>query len=100
MVVSPPLSVTEAVIVWVPRPSTAETLAPVPRAPFMLEVQTISALRLPSSASLAEPVKVIDVPESNVAPFDGLEIETEGGLLVGGVPPPRASSAALACTKP
>jgi hypothetical protein len=44
-----PESVTAAVIVWVPSLKAALMLAPVPRAPSMLETQKMSALRLPSS---------------------------------------------------
>ena len=52
--VFPPLSVTEAVIVWVPERSEVRTsLPPLPSGPSRLELQVIAEVRSPSSASLA-----------------------------------------------
>jgi hypothetical protein len=46
--VSPPLSVTEAVIVWVPGERVlVETVPPVPIAPLRLELQASDAVRSP-----------------------------------------------------
>jgi hypothetical protein len=61
--VSPPESVTEAVIEWEPtdRP-LVENVLPEPIEPSMLEVQARLLLRLPSSVSVAVPLKVTDFP--------------------------------------
>ena len=60
---APWLSVTLAVIKWVPAESEeVTTAAPVPRAPSMVELQEIDAARLPSSLSVAVPVKFTALP--------------------------------------
>jgi hypothetical protein len=53
-----------AVMVWVPSESALLMLAPVPCDPSMLDTHAIELERLPSSRSLAVPVKLIDEPES------------------------------------
>ena len=61
----PPLSVTEAMIAWVPELSVLVVmLPPVPRTPSRLEIHEMRAARLPSSASVAVAVKVTAVPGS------------------------------------
>jgi len=57
--VSPPESVTEAVIVWVPSPSFTENDPPVPIVPSRSEVQVKLVVRFPSSLSIAVPAKSI-----------------------------------------
>ena len=82
---SPPLSVTEAVMVWTPRDrELVEKLPPEPMAPSRLEVQEMEPLRLPSSASVAVPEKPRACPEVEVVPFAGAVMETWGAVL----PPP------------
>ncbi len=85
--VSPPESVTEAVIVCVPSLSTALKEPPVPICPSRLEVQTRLLVRLPSSASAAAPEKLIEVPEEKLALFAGLLMLTVGGVLPPPLPP-------------
>src|SRR3990172_9436724 len=59
----PPASVTEAVRVWVPELSVVTLRGvPVPRVPSRLDDQAMAAARLPSSGSLAVPVKVTVLP--------------------------------------
>lgn len=61
--VRPPESATDAVIMCVPTDKLEEeNVPPEPIGPSMLEIQTRLPLRLPSSESLAVPVKVIEVP--------------------------------------
>src|SRR3990172_11210926 len=56
----PPLSVTDAVIVWVPTDRVlVENDPPAPMLPFTLEVHARLAVRFPSSASVAVPVNVM-----------------------------------------
>ena len=54
------------------------TLPPVPSAPSRLDVQAIAGVRLPSSASLAVPVKVIAARGSNVDSEVGEKMVTVG----------------------
>ena len=88
-----PESVTEAVIVWVPieRLEVAKE-PPVPMAPLIDEVQDRLAVRLPSSRSLAVPVKVIEVPEPTLVPVAGAVMATAGALL----PPPTGMAVSQA----
>ena len=73
--VPPPESVAEAVIVCVPRLSVEVLkLAPEPIAPSMLEVQLSEALMLPSSGSMAAPVKLMETPGENVEPSGGAAV--------------------------
>jgi hypothetical protein len=82
--VSPPLSVTEAVIVCVPTERVfVETLAPVPMDPFRLELHTICAERFPSSVSLAVPPNVMEAPWLKLDPLAGAVIETVGAPCTG-----------------
>jgi hypothetical protein len=83
--VRPPESVTEAVMVCVPSLSTALKEPPVPIWPSRLEVQTRLLVRLPSSVSVAEPEKLMEVPEAKLAPSAGLVMLTVGAVLL---PPP------------
>jgi hypothetical protein len=64
---APPESAAVAVMVCTPALSTALKLPPVPICSSMSEVQTRLAVRSPSSASLAVPVKPIVAPEAKVA---------------------------------
>ena len=59
----PPESVTEAVIVWEPtdRP-LVENVLPELIGPSMLDVQARLLLRIPSSVSVAAPLKVTEFP--------------------------------------
>lgn len=56
---SPPLSVTLAVRVWAPGESVRVKAPPVPICPSRSEVQMRLAVRVPSSALLAEPEKLM-----------------------------------------
>src|SRR5439155_1555798 len=77
-----PLSVADAVIVWVPELSVpVVTLKPVPSAPSRSEDQTIDPVRVPSSRSVAVPVKVIGAPCSKVEPAAGALMVTVGVAL-------------------
>src|SRR2546427_13187389 len=77
------LSVAAAVIVWVPVESVLTVIVPpVPSTPSRLEVHVIREVMVPSSASLAEPVKVTAAPGSGVAPGAGALIVTAGGALI------------------
>jgi preprotein translocase subunit YajC len=78
---APAESVTLAVIRWVPAGRALEKLAPVPIWPLRLEVQTIPALRLPSSTSVAVPVNCISVELRALKLFAGLLMETTGGVF-------------------
>ena len=80
--VSPPLSVTVAVTVWVPAErSDREKDPPVPMDPSRLELHSRSAVRSGSSTSSAVPVNVITSPSANVSPFAGVVIVTVGAWL-------------------
>src|SRR5687768_9743724 len=79
---APPASVTEAVIVWVPSESAlVEMEPPIPSAPSRLELHASVAVRDPSSASLAEPVNVMELPCVYVDPSAGAVIVTVGLLF-------------------
>ena len=56
------LSVIFAVITCEPAERILENPLPTPSEPSMFELQAIFAVRLPSSASLAEPLNVNDEP--------------------------------------
>src|ERR1700752_3104699 len=78
-----PLSVTTAVIVWVPRDRGLLVIeAPVPSGPLMLELHWMPELRLPSCAALAVPVKVMEAPWPKKLPLAGAVTATTGGVLV------------------
>ena len=75
------LSVAAAVIVWMPVESVLTVIvAPVPITPSRLELHTIREVRVPSSTSVAVPVKVTAAPGSNVVPV-GAVIATTGVAL-------------------
>src|SRR5947199_274713 len=77
-----PLSVTEAVIVWVPAERVLTGMEPpVPSGPSRFEFHWSDELRLPSSVSLAVAVKLVDAPEAKVDPFAGALILSGGGVL-------------------
>ena len=78
-------------MVWVPTERVAFTLAPEPSPPSRLDDQLIAPERLPSSASLAEPEKLIGVPSLTLVPFEGESIETVGAVLVGPPVLPRST---------
>ena len=82
--VSPPRSATVAVSWCVPSLRVCVMVPPVPRAPSRSEVQAITAVRSPSSRSLALPVKVIVAEEASVWPLAGAVMETSGAVLPGG----------------
>ena len=75
---SPPLSVTWAVMVWVPIERILLNDEPVPIEPSMLEVHWIKSLSEPSSPSVAVPWNVTEVPAVNSEPDDGDNIDTVG----------------------
>jgi len=81
-VTSPPLSVEVAVIVCDPDVSVLVKLPPIPSWPSMLERHTSEDVRLPSCVSLADPENVIEAPDAKLAPLAGLEIVTDGAVLV------------------
>src|SRR5436190_11821606 len=85
VVVRPPESVDEAVIVCVPTDSVfLLTDAPVPRLPLMLDVHTRPPEIVPSCVSIAVPVNVAVAPCVKVAPLSGPVIVTVGAVF----PPP------------
>ena len=78
---------TDAVTACVPgRRAAVAMLAPPPSGPSRLDVHTSPALRLPSSTSVPEPVKVTVAPAVALVPDVGLVMLTTGALsvLVGG----------------
>ncbi len=77
----PPLSLTEAVMVWVPAESVLEKDPPLPIKPSKVETQLNPKVRSPSSGSLAAPAKLIEVPLSKTEPSTGAVIVTEGAAL-------------------
>ena len=78
----PPLSAAVAVMWWVPTVvSRAETVPPVPSAPWRSDAQAIAGVRSPSSGSLAVPVNVTVVPSSTPDPSAGAVILTFGAPL-------------------
>ena len=70
-------------MVCVPSLRIVENELPEPIVPPIFEVQVKLEEIFPSSASLAVPVKEIEVPESNDELSEGLEINTDGKLFVG-----------------
>ena len=84
---SPPLSVTEAVIVCSPADSVSVTKdPPLPMTPSTLELQDRLPVRSPSSRSTAVPVKAITSPSANVDPSAGAVMVTAGAWLPGPTP--------------
>src|SRR2546425_12648237 len=78
----PPLSATEAVIVWVPADRVlTEMEPPVPSGPSKFEFHWIAELRLPCSVSLAAAAKLMDAPVAKVDPLAGVLMLTAGGVL-------------------
>src|SRR5207244_11371863 len=78
----PPLSATEAVIVWVPADRVlTEMEPPVPSGPSKFEFHWIDELRLPCSVSLAVAAKLMDAPLVNVDPLAGALMLTIGGVF-------------------
>ena len=76
---APPLSVTEAVTVWLPTLKVlVENDDAVVIAPSRLEVHSRSPEMLPSGSSIAVPLKVIEVPSVTVWPSAGEVIVTTG----------------------
>ena len=74
-VVSPPLSVTVAVIVCVPAVSAFVNDPPVPIDPSMFERQASRLVSNPSCVSLADPEKVTVLPAVTVVPLVGAVID-------------------------
>ena len=65
--------------------SFLEKEVPVPICPSILEVQTRELpVKVPSSASSPEPLKVIESPSVYVLPSEGLVMFTVGGMFGGG----------------
>src|SRR5688572_12056374 len=79
---SPPVSVIDAVTTWLPalRP-LVEKLAPDPITPSRSDDHDRPELMLPSCASVALPLNVIELPRTNVAPAAGASIVTVGAVL-------------------
>ena len=77
--VRPPESATEAVMTCVPSLNTALKEPPVPICPARLDVQTRLLVRSPSSASIAEPEKMMSVPDEKVTLLEGVLLLTAGG---------------------
>ena len=75
---SPPLSLTDAVIVCTPIDSVRVNEGPLPMTPSRLDVHCTADERSPSCASLAEPVNVMALLTRNDAPDAGDEIDTTG----------------------
>src|SRR5215510_6623764 len=78
------LSVTFAVMVWVPAGSDLESVAPVPRFPLKLDDQLILELMVPSGTSTAVPEKGIAAPALYEEPFKGLTSVKVGGVSFSG----------------
>ena len=80
-------------MVWDPTESD-EVLneAPLPMMPLMLEVQVRLPEMVPSSASVAVPLKVTEVPCATDVPLAGAVMVTVGAVLPG--PPPICTPAA------
>src|SRR5438128_3794862 len=88
-----PASAARAVIVWWPRLRFERVkLPPVPSWPSRLEVQTMLAVRSPSSESMAVPVKVTGCPGRNLSPRLGEVMVTTGGA--------SASTVSVTCELP
>ena len=106
--VRPPESVTEAVIVCVPTDKLeVETVPPEPITPSMLEVQVRLPLKLPSSGSLAVPVKVTEALERCELLSAGAMIVAAGAVFGGAIvmvmlsesvkPPESVTEAVIVC---
>ena len=78
---SPPLSVTEAVIVCVPADSVREKLPPLPMGPSMFDAHLKPEVRFPSCASDAEPEKLMEAPCAKLALLPGDEIDAVGAVF-------------------
>src|SRR5439155_23221601 len=80
------------------------TLKPVPSAPSRSEDQAIEPVRVPSSGSVAVPVKVIGAPCSKVDPVAGAPMVTVGVALTtivrvvaARLPPASVTEAVIVC---
>ena len=78
--VAPSPSVAEAVTVCTPTDNVAPIEGPVPTIPSMLELHERLAVISPSSASLAVPAKLTELPETNDEPSAGEVMVTSGAL--------------------
>ena len=82
----PRLSVTDAVMVWVPdRSASVRIVPPWPSTPSRLEVQMIDQVRSPSSASSATAENVACTPGTSRVPSAGTMIVRTGGLATASV---------------
>ena len=80
--VAPSRSVTTAVRVCVPSERLGTSSSwPVPSAPSRLDVHRMVALRSPSSASEASPLRSTALPASSAPPSSGLMMLTTGGTF-------------------
>jgi hypothetical protein len=105
--VSPPESVTLAVIVCVPTDRPVEKNPPEPIEPSRFELQARLLVKLPSSKSLAQPWKFKVATEVYVLPSAGEVIVTVGGVLnpptvivilsESGNPPESLTEAVIVC---
>src|SRR5678809_212498 len=84
--VFPPVSVDEAVMVWMPSTNTFEKLAPVCSTPCLLDDHVIARPASWSSATL--PANVTEAPLAYFAPLRGCAIVTRGGRFEGVEPVP------------
>jgi hypothetical protein len=82
VVAAPSASVTRAVMTCTPFESLLVKPVPVPMDPSLSELHAIELVRPPSSKSAAEPWNEMLSLRRNDAPFDGLEIDTDGGEFV------------------
>jgi hypothetical protein len=82
VVEAPSASVARAVMTCTPFESLLVKPVPVPREPSLSELQAIEPVRPPSSKSAAEPWNEMLSLRRNDAPFDGLEIDTDGAEFV------------------
>ena len=79
---APSLSVTVAVMVWIPTDKVDnEKKLSVAKNPSLLEVHWIEELSVPCSGSLALPENVTESPCVDSEPEDGDVMDTVGGLL-------------------
>ena len=76
------LSVTLAVITCEPADRIVEKPVPTPSDPSMFELHAIFEVRLPSSASLADPLNVSEAPSVIDVPDAGPVISTVGAELL------------------
>src|SRR5437588_11461242 len=84
--VAPLLSVTCAVMTWVPADGVQASELPVPRAPSMLDDQLIRELMVPSCLSVAVPVAVTETPCWKLAFASGPVMLTVGAVFAVTVP--------------